>query len=114
MSLQKGEASAFMTKLVNDTASYVTLIAAMTFVVILTDKRGYPGAGKVMAVIYGVSAVIMLGYWICNVLEQCRCFRNSRKGFAPGLHASIIAFVIIISCISALVITVVTLMQTLK
>jgi len=114
MGLQRGEASAFMTKLVNDTASYVTLIAAMTFVVILTDKRGYPGAGKVMAVIYGISAVIMLGYWISNVLEQCRRFRNPRKDFASGLHVSITAFVIIISCISALVIAVVTLMQTLK
>ncbi|WP_147196103.1 hypothetical protein [Pantoea sp. CCBC3-3-1] len=114
MSLQRGEASAFMTKMVNDTASYVTLIAAMTFIVILTDKRGYPGAGKVMAVIYGVSAIIMLGYWISNVLDQCRRFKNPRKGFMPGFHASIIAFVTIISCISALVITVVTLTQTLK
>jgi len=114
MGLQKGEASAFMTKLVNDTASYVTLIAAMTFVVILTDKRGYPGAGKVMVYLFGLSAMVMFGYWISNVLEQCQSLIKQRKGFLPGLHVAVISFITVLSCLSALAIAVITLEQTLK
>ncbi|MEI2264225.1 hypothetical protein [Erwinia sp. CGal63] len=114
MSLQRGEASAFMTKLVNDTASYVTLIAAMTFIVILADKHGYSGAGKVMVYFFGLSAMVMLGYWISNVLEQCQSFIKQRRGFVPGLHVAAISFVTVLSCLSALIIAITTLEQTLK
>ncbi|ELY2738303.1 MULTISPECIES: hypothetical protein [Cronobacter] len=112
MSLQRGEASAFMTRMVNDTASYVTLIAAMTYIVILADKRGYPGAGIPMAIIYGLCGMVLLGHWITNVIEESRKFRIAKKGFWAALHVSVIALVTVVSCLGALVVTIVTLTQS--
>ena len=112
MSLQRGEAAAFMTQMVNNTASYVTLIAAMTFIVILADKKGYPGVGVPMAIIYGLCAMTLLGYWIKNVLEECRKFRIDKKGFWAGLHVSIIALVTVLSCSGAVIIAIFTLTET--
>ncbi|EOL8938654.1 hypothetical protein ACM91Y_000061 [Cronobacter dublinensis] len=113
MSLQRGEAAAFMTQLVNNTASYVTLIAAMTFIVIMADKKGYPGVGIPMAIIYGLCAMALLGYWIKNVIEECRKFKVDKEGFWAGLHVSIIGLVTLLGCSGAVIVTIYTLTETL-
>ncbi|EKY3223420.1 hypothetical protein R2255_000678 [Cronobacter dublinensis] len=113
MSFQKDEASAFMTRMVNNTASYVTLIAAMTFIVIMADKKGYPGVGVPMAIIYGLCAIALLAYWIKNVMNECRKFRVDKEGFWAGLHVSIIGLVTVLGCSGAVIVTIYTLTETL-
>lgn len=109
MSIQRGDASAFMTKLVSDTASYVTLMAAMTVIVVMIDKKGYPGIGVPMAVLLVVCSVALGLYWVGHVIEQAHAFFLENKSFLAGVHVALITLVTILSGTAALVIALVTL-----
>ena len=113
--LNKGQASALMTKLVNDSTGYTAAFAALIMIAYKLEKNGQHGTSLVMALIGGISGLVMFFYWIGHVFNQCEKLRDSTPSSkAAKAHASLILFIFTTAYPGIVAITILSFYQSVR
>lgn len=113
MALQKGEASALMTKLVSESSSYTTTLAGLFVLDLIIYKKGHDIIGAGFALIFICCAIGLFFYWIGHIVESCISLKNKHSDSRlASVHAFIILICLVFSYIVALVIAIITLLDT--
>lgn len=112
MALQRGEASALMTKLVSESSGYITTLAGLLVLTLILFKKGHNIIGSIAAVIFICSAIGLICYWIGHTVESCNRMKNQHPDSPMAtVHAYLILMCLFFSYIGAMVIAIVTLLD---
>lgn len=114
MALKRGEPSALMTKLLNESTGYITTLAALSILSLMILKKEVGDVGIYFLVVFTISSIVLFCYWIGHFVESCVQFSRVHKDSrSASVHAFIILMSLLFSYVGALVLATWTLFESL-
>jgi len=113
--LQRGEASAVMTKLVNDSSGYLAAYAALASVAYLIHKKGNFLASNVITILGMLFGFILFFYWVGHVVSLCEGLRDKHQRSKSAMfHTSVILFTFLLGYPGIIAVTIWTVFYSIK
>lgn len=113
--LKRGEPSAVMTKLLNDSSGYLTAYASLAAVAYLIYRKGHHVVSGAITVTGLICGVVFFCYWIGHVVSLCEQLRDKhQRSKAAMFHSSLIMFIFILAYPGMIAVTIYTVINSIK
>ncbi|NEK80018.1 MAG: hypothetical protein G3W58_02065 [Pantoea ananatis] len=113
--LQRGEASAVMTKLVNDSSGYLAAYAAMASFCYLIQKKGDLLASNVATLVGFLCSMTLFFYWVGHVVSMCQELKDKHEDSKAAIfHSVLILFIFLLGYPTIIAVTIWTVLQSIK